>query len=118
MKLKNVWLCGMGFILAGMSLSEAKYRAPADVKSQGTKTSRYMFYNQDKDKDGKLTLEEFKNQAQTRDVKQNNRYLKKKGLYLPPEKQFEIMDEDKDGKITPEDLAKFLDEQRAKLDKK
>lgn len=114
-KLKKVWLCGMGFMMAGAALAEAKYVAPADVKSRGTKVSEYMFYNQDADKDGKMTLEEFKNQAQTRDVKQHNRALKKKGLYMTPEKQFEVMDTDKDGKITPEELAKFLDEQRSKM---
>ena len=41
----------------------------------------------------------------------------KKGVYKTPEEQFKAMDTDKDGKITPEDLAKFLDTQRAAADK-
>ena len=116
-KFKNVWLCGMGFVLAASTMAQAKYKVPDDVKSVGTKKSNYVFYNQDADKDGKLTLEEFKNQVETRDVKQRNRYLKKKGLYLSPEEQFKAMDTDNDGKITPEDLAKFYDEQSAKMNK-
>ena len=63
-KFKNVWLCGMGFVLATSTLAQAKYKVPDDVKSFGTKKSNYVFYNQDADKDGKLTLEEFKNGRQ------------------------------------------------------
>ncbi len=100
------------------SAVQAKYVAPADVKSRGTKVSNYMFYNQDADKDGKLTLEEFKSQRMTRDVEQKNRLLKKKGLYKSPEEQFKLMDEDGDGKISPEDLAKYLDEQNRALNSK
>ncbi len=96
----------------------AKYKTPADVKSVGTKTSNYIFYNQDADKDGMLTLEEFKNQRITKDVEQKNRLLKKKGLYKTPEEQFKIMDEDGDGKISPEDLSKYLDQQRKALNSK
>ena len=107
------------FVLSFCTFSaQAKYKTPADVKSVGTKTSNYIFYNQDVDKDGKLTLEEFKNQRMTKDVEQKNRLLKKKGLYKSPEEQFKIMDEDGDGKISPEDLSKYLDEQRKALNSK
>ena len=112
------------FLVAVLSLwmllsavAEAKYKAPADVKSRGTKVSAYMFQNQDADGDGKLTLEEFKNQRMTKDVEQRNRYLRKKGAYRTPEEQFKAMDADDDGKITQEDLAKFLDAQRAAAEK-
>ncbi len=111
--MKKVWLCGMGFLMAASTVVQAKYVAPADVKTRGTKTSAYMFSQQDADGDGKLTLEEFKNQRETRDVKERNRYLKKKGVYKSPEEQFKEMDEDGDGKISQEDLAKYLDKQRA-----
>ena len=51
-------------------------------------------------------------------MKQENRFLKKKGLYKTPEEQFKEMDVDKDGKITPEDLAKFYDNQSKELKKR
>lgn len=106
-----------GLLLFG-AVCEAKYKAPEGVRSQGTKKSTYIFHNQDADGDGKLTLEEFKNQNETRDVKQENRFLKKKGLYKTPEEQFKEMDVDNDGKITPEDLAKFYDNQSKELKKR
>lgn len=115
--MKKVWLCGMGFLLMGATAIEAKYVAPDNVKSRGTKVSGYMMKNQDGDGDGKLTLEEFKNHTMTKDMKQNIRQQKKKGVYKTPEEQFKIMDEDGDGKITAEDLAKFLDKQREEMNK-
>ncbi len=115
--MKKLFVLGLVILGLAAAAAEAKYVAPKDVKSRGTKVSAYMFYNQDADGDGQLTLEEFKNQRMTKDVEQRNRYLRKKGVYKTPEEQFKAMDTDKDGKITPEDLARFLDTQRAAADK-
>ena len=108
----------LGVMLVFSNVAAAKYKAPEGIKSQGTKKSAYIFYNQDKDKDGKLTLEEYKNQVMTKDVEQHIRYLKKKGVYKTPEEEFKEMDEDGDGQISQEELARYYDRQSRELKEK
>ncbi len=98
----------------------AKYNPPKDVPqvSHAQKIAIGEMNRLDKDRDGKLSQEEFgaKVKTYTRTEEKNLRRARKKGIYQSPDEQFKTMDKDEDGFLTFQELSAYIEEYQ-KLDK-
>lgn len=102
-------------LLIGFSgLALAKYTAPEGIVSRSDKIANWQVNELDADKDGKLTVDEYKQKTEnySREERRNVRKAKKEGKYMTPEEQFKAMDKDKDGKVSNEEMAEFVKKQR------
>lgn len=102
------------FMLAFVYEAEAKYNAPAGIVSRSDKIANWQMDKLDTNKDGKLSLDEFKRKVENygRDERRNVRRAKKEGFYMSPEQQFKAADTDKDGFLSDAELSGFIREQR------
>ena len=82
--------------------AEAKYNAPEGIVSRSDKIANWQLDELDTDKDGKLSLDEFKRKVDNygREERRNVRRAKKKGKYMSPEQQFKAADADEDGLLS------------------
>ena len=98
----------------------AKYNPPKDVPqvSYAQKIAIGEINRLDKDRDGRLSPEEFgaKVGTYTRTEEKNVRRARKKGIYQTPDQQFEAADKDGDGFLTFQELSDYVEEYQ-KLDK-
>ena len=102
------------FMLAFVYEAEAKYNAPAGIVSRSDKIANWQMNELDADRDGKLSLDEFKRKVANygRDERRNVRRAKKEGFYMSPEQQFKAADTDEDGFLSSAELADFVRKQR------
>ena len=102
------------FVMACVCEAEAKYNAPAGIVSRSDKIANWQLDELDSDKDGKLSLDEFKRKVDNygRDERRNVRRAKKEGFYMSPEQQFKAADADEDGFLSDAELAEFIRAQR------
>jgi len=98
----------LGVFLLFCGTAEALYTRPMGVKSQSDWNAEYMFRYLDKDKDGRLSLDEYKQKNMTQDVKQFESLDKSMGIYRTPEEEFKMMDLAGTGYISVGDLSYYL----------
>lgn len=93
---------------------QAKYNPPKDVPqvSYAQKIAIGEMNRLDKDRDGKLSPEEFgaKVGTYTRTEEKNARRARKKGIYQSPTEQFKAADTDEDGFLTFQELSAYIEE--------
>lgn len=89
--------------------AEAKYNPPEGSLLRYQKVAIYEMERLDKDKDGKLSREEFGAKAAklSRTDRRNIRKAKKNGSYMSPSEQFEAMDKNNDDYITLDEFISF-----------
>lgn len=102
------------FLMLFIGVAEAKYNAPEGIVSRSDKIANWQMNELDANKDGKLSVDEFKRKAENygRDERRNVRRAKKEGFYMSPEQQFKAADTDKDGFLSDAELADFIRQQR------
>lgn len=106
--MKKIYLFVFAVFLVS-SVVEAKYvKQPEGLKTKEDYNAEYVVKSLDKDADGKLSLDEYKQKVVTRDVRRMNRNDQKMGIYRTPEEEFELMDADGDGFILIGDLSYYL----------
>lgn len=102
--LSGLWLLAAGAV-------EARYVMPKDSlpakEKQAGRKARYQLRNLDKDGDGKLSLDEFKNRKLSREDRRIIRRQMKEGNYKSPEEMFKEMDVDGAGYIDAGQMADF-----------
>ena len=88
---------------------EAKYKYPEGATTTTERRINRRMNRYDTDKDGEITLEDYKNyrQPRTRDERRMERRAKNHGTYVSPEDAFKAMDEDGDGRVTKEEMLKY-----------
>ncbi len=102
--LVGVWL------LSGQAWGKYTFPEGMPVKSRSEEIASYQMREYDKDKDGKLSLEEYESRFDnlTREDRRNIRRNKKNGTYKTPEEQFKEMDKDKDGFVDEQERAEYI----------
>ena len=110
-------------ILLFCGAAEARSRKPQEgARIKADWSAEYMFSYLDKDGDGRLSLEEYKQMNMTRDAEKAVRKDQRMGIYRTLEEEFKLMDLDEDGFIVIGDLSYYLTHQakereaRKKLD--
>ena len=116
--MKNwVVLAGV-LLLSGQAWGKYTFPEGMNVKSRSEEIASYQMQEYDKDKDGKLSLEEYERRFEnlTREDRRNIRRNKKKGTYKTPEEQFKEMDKDGDGLVDEQERAEYINNQRKNED--
>ena len=89
--------------------AEAKYVYPEGATTTTERKVNRRINNYDADKDGDLSLEEYKNfcAVRTRDDRRMERRARKNGSYLSPEETFKAMDKDGDGVVSSSEMLEY-----------
>lgn len=90
-------------------VAEAKYVYPEGATTTTERKVNRRINNYDADKDGDLSLEEYKNfrAVRTRDDRRMERRARKTGNYVSPEDAFNAMDKNGDGVVTRDEMLEY-----------
>lgn len=108
MKLLALFICSMLFVFN----AAAKYDPPKNSYGAFKTESDYIsekFIERYGDDQGNLDKKKFKNKKITKEEERQNRRKRKKGIFLTPEQEFDLMDADKDQKVTKEEIKAYYE---------
>lgn len=115
--MKKTLFYAVTFLLCFSGACAAKYVKPEDTGTPATRLAKADMELCDVDKDGFLTLDEFKRKGSrqlTRTERRNEREAKKKRYYKTAEEMFKEIDTEGEGKITVNQLEAYYTSLRAK----
>ncbi len=110
------YLCLMAVVLFSLSSANARPLERQTTNSPALRLAETDLSFCDKDRDGYLTLDEYKmrgNRRMSRSDRTNEKVAKRKKYYKSPEVRFKEMDSDNDGKISLRDMEAYYSVRRA-----
>ena len=91
--------------------ANARYKYPDDVPSPYERQAIRLIEVRDKNRDSKLSPEEYSTFSSTRYEQNEIKRSKEKGTYIEPSNEFKLIDADEDGYLSLEEIAEYYRKQ-------